>query len=114
MGHMHPEPRLFTGAPDDRGRHLAGPIRPEMRGQGNVAVLLGAGGHTERGEHSHQRRLGDEHVPTGPVLVPGGDAESPGKFDQRGREVSHAAHLASRTRPATTRVLIARSGKEPG
>ena len=71
-----------------------------MRGQSRIAVLLRAGGHAEGGKHSHQRHLGDQHLPAGPVRIPRGDAESPGKFDQRGRELSHAAHLASGIRPS--------------
>ena len=48
---MHPEPRLLTGPPDDGRRQSAGPIRPQLRGQRDVALLLGAGRHAERGEH---------------------------------------------------------------
>ena len=101
--HMHPEPRRCAGSRDDGGWHLTCPIRPKMPSQSHIPVLLGAGGDAEGGEHSHQGRLGDEHLPAGPVHVPSGDAVSPGKFDQRGRELSHAAHLASRSRSATTR-----------
>ncbi len=114
VGHMHPEPRRRTGARDDRGGHMTRPIRPRMRGQSRIAVLLGAGGHAEGGKHGHQRRLGDQHLPAGPVRIPRGDAESPGKFDQRGRELSHAAHLASGIRPAPTRATCRRATRNPG
>ena len=98
MGHVHPEPRLGAGAPHDGGRHPTCPISLKVPGQGLVAVLFGAGGNAERGEHGDHRGFGNGHVPVGPVHIPGGDAESPGKFDQRGRERCHAAHFASSTR----------------
>ena len=95
MGHMHPEPRLLAGAPDDGGRHLTRPIGLEMRGQGPVAVLFGARRNAERREDRHQRCFRNGRVPATPVRIPGSDTEPPGKFDQRGRKLCHVAHLAS-------------------
>ena len=98
VGDVHPEPRRRARAPHNRRRQPTCPITSKMCGQGRVALLFVACGNAEGGEHRDQRGLRDEHVPAGPVRVPGGDAEALGEVDQRGRELSHVAHLACRAR----------------
>ena len=91
--HMHPEPCLGAGTPKDGRRQWARPVRAIVSGQRRAALQLGAGGHAERGEDGYQRGFRDSHPSTGPVLIVGGDSKPPREFDQRGRQLSHAAIL---------------------
>ena len=95
VGHVHPERRRRAGAADDGRRQRTCPVcRGRARSARRCAPARCRRRHRARRARPPACSRGPD-PPTGPVVVVGGDAESPGEFDQRGRELSHAAHLAS-------------------
>lgn len=98
---MRPKTRLRASARDDGRRQRARPIRPQVLGQGGVALLFGVRPNAEGSQHGHQSVLRDGYALAAPVLELGGDAVPAGEFDQRGRKLRHVAHLASNPEDAS-------------